>query len=299
MVFSFVARVVDSGPWSVSPIPDPVEEHLDPALETDRDARVLPDAGQSADRGGDPRDRERDVLHPVHDVPDPIEAVVGLVRELLQLAGQTLELAGHRPDLALHDREHAFGPLRGLPEREQRGDQDRGERHEASDNDADCQRAHRSVSMAGGARQVNETDREALAFIDFPGLRPLYSASRGCLPCPSRIPSTSSGAATKRRTLPAAPSASPASTRRARRRPASASSCSSTRAPSLRSIAWWCTRATISEWTSCESRATAWSPDRGVSTAGRSSCSRRTSRCSAARSPRPTRGRSARSWTWP
>src|SRR4026208_1926739 len=118
VLFSFVARLVCTGLWSVSPILDPVEEGLDAALEADREARVLPDAGQPADRGGDSRDRDRVVPPPVPDVPDPIDAVVGLVRELLQLRGQALELAGHRSDLALHDRQHALGPLRGPPERE-------------------------------------------------------------------------------------------------------------------------------------------------------------------------------------
>ena len=47
------------------------------------------------------------------------------------------------------------------------------------------------------------------------------------------------------------------------------------------------------------SSATAWSPATAPSTAGRSSCSRRTSPCSAARCPAPTPRRSARSWTWP
>src|SRR4026209_21676 len=188
VLLSFLARAVDPVLWSMSPILDPVEEGLDAALEADREARVLPDAGQPADRGGDSRDRDRDVLHPVHDVPDPIDAVVGLVRELLQLRGQALELAGHRPDLAPHHRQHALGPLRGPPEREERGDHDRGERHHAGEDDADSQRAHRRVSMAGGMRQVNETAREAPAFIDFPGPRPLYSATTGSLPRPPRIP---------------------------------------------------------------------------------------------------------------
>src|SRR4026208_1486945 len=94
VLFSFVARLVCTGLWSVSPILDPVEEGLDAALEADREARVLPDAGQPADRGGDSRDRDRDVLHPVHDGPDPIDAAAGLVRERPQLRAQGLAPAG-------------------------------------------------------------------------------------------------------------------------------------------------------------------------------------------------------------
>ena len=54
-----------------------------------------------------------------------------------------------------------------------------------------------------------------------------------------------------------------------------------------------------SAWTSSASWATASSPATARSTAGWCSCSARTSRSSAARCPRRTPRRSARSWTWP
>src|SRR6266849_10749120 len=126
-----------------------------------------------------------------------------------------------------------------------------------------------------------------------------YTSPAEVPPCPSTIASTSSDDATRQPSSRAALNASPGSTRRGRRRRASASSCCSTRARSTRWTAWSSTRAGTSAWTSSASRATGWSPAQVASTAGRSSSTPRTSRSSAARSRRPTRGRSARSWTSP
>src|SRR6266853_548861 len=294
MVFSF------SPAGRSVPVLEPGEEHLESAFHPRRDAGVLADAREPAHRAHHTRRGHRDVLDALHHGADAVEAVVGLVGELLQLRGQVLELGGHRTDLALHDGQHALRPLRGALEREQHGDEYDREGHDAGEDHSDRQRAHRGPSMAGASGQVKQGGREAPAFIDFPLSRPLYSTSRG----PPVMSLHDRFDELRRRNEAAELSGGPD---RVARQHGAGKKTARERIELLldkgssipKSWAWWSTRPTTSGWTSSGSPATGWSPAAAASTAARCSCSPRTSPSSAARCPRPTRGRSARSWIWP
>src|SRR5262245_38637771 len=138
-------------------LPEPVNEHVDTLLESDRHAHNLARASQPAQRPDDPTDRAGDFVDPVGDGSDTLELAARVAGQGPHVLGERDRLTDDRPELLLDDRQDRLGtpghPPEGPHRRHERQQQRQGRQREEQ---LDPER-HGLELLVENRTKVNET----------------------------------------------------------------------------------------------------------------------------------------------